>query len=200
MGRELVRRISRRRLSLAAAVCVLVASVQAGTAGASQRPRELPWTCDQNNGRMTTLSLASTVYNRPVTASVYLPPCYNGMSSAIPVIYLLHGANTDETQWPDVGVQSAADAMIAQGAPPFVVVMPAGPYQNDIDYESFVLNDLIPGIEGRLRVSHDGTGRAIGGISLGGYWALKTAFEHPDLFAAVGGHSPVTIRTAGASG
>jgi enterochelin esterase-like enzyme len=197
MARELRRAMSRRRLSLAAAACVLVASVQAGTAAASQWPHELPWTCDQNSGRVTTLSLASTVYNRPVAASVYLPPCYNRRSRPIPVIYLLHGANTDETQWPDVGVQSAADAMIAQGAPPFVVVMPAGPYQNDIDYESFVLKDLIPGIEGRLRVSQEGTGRAIGGISLGGYWALKTAFEHPDLFAAVGGHSPVTIRTGG---
>jgi enterochelin esterase-like enzyme len=146
---------------------------------------------------MNTLSVASTVYNRPVAASVYLPPCYDQLPGPLPVIYLLHGANTDETQWPDVGVQAAADGIIAQGGRPFVVVMPGGPYQNDGDYEAFVLHDVLPGIEAQLRVSQAGSGRAIGGISLGGYWALKTGFEHPDLFAAVGGHSPVTTRSAG---
>lgn len=146
---------------------------------------------------MITLSVASTVFGRPVAASVYLPACYDWTTGALPVIYLLHGGNTDETQWPDLRVRQEADALIDQGAAPFVVVMPGGLYGVAIDYAAFVLNDLIPGIEGRLRVRTDGAGRAIGGISLGGYWALQVAFQHPGLFAAVGGHSPVTTRTGG---
>jgi len=155
------------------------------------------WRCAQSSGQMVTLFVDSAVYRRPVAASVYLPPCYHATRAELPVIYLLHGANTDQTQWPDVGVAAAADGLIAEGAAPFVVVMPGGPYATNVDYEAFVLNDLLPGIEGQLRASRQGTGRAIGGISLGGYWALKTAFEHPGLFTSAGGHSPVTIRTAG---
>jgi enterochelin esterase-like enzyme len=197
MAPELLRAIGRRWLSLLAAGCLLVAGARPGTAWARPWPEEFPWLCTQSSGQMITLTVASTVYQRPVAASVYLPPCYDWTLAPIPAVYLLHGANTDQTQWPDVGVQAAADALIAQGTPPFAVVMPGGPYLYNVDYEAFVLRDLIPGIEARLRVSQAGSGRAIGGISLGGYWALKTAFEHPDLFAAVGGHSPVTIHTAG---
>jgi len=153
--------------------------------------------CAQLSGQIITLEIASAVYQRPVATSVYLPPCYDQTLAPLPVIYLLHGAGTDQTQWPAVGVQTAADALIAQGAPPFVVVMPGAAYAANLDYEAFVLNDLIPGIEGQVLVSQAASGRAIGGISLGGYWALRTAFEHPDLFAAVGGHSAVTVYLAG---
>ncbi len=59
------------------------------------------------------------MYAAPIAASVYLPPCYNTITDALPAVYLLHGASADETQWPDVRVQSEADALIARGAQPF---------------------------------------------------------------------------------
>jgi enterochelin esterase-like enzyme len=157
----------------------------------------VPWACRETAGQIITLTVSSQVYHKPVASSVYVPPCYDWTPGKLPVIYLLHGGNADETQWPDLRVRQEADALIAQGAAPFVVVMPGGFYGVGLDYATFVLNDLIPGIEARLRVRADGAGRAIGGISLGGYWALQVAFQHPDLFAAVGGHSPVTTRTGG---
>jgi enterochelin esterase-like enzyme len=157
----------------------------------------VPWACRETTGQIITLKVPSQAYHKPVASSVYVPPCYDWTPGKIPVIYLLHGGNADETQWPDLRVRQEADALIAQGAAPFVVVMPGGLYGVGTDYATFVLNDLIPAIEGRLRVRTDGAGRAIGGISLGGYWALKVAFQHPDLVAAVGGHSPVTTRTGG---
>src|SRR5262249_13166738 len=88
----------------------------------------------------------------------------------------------------------AADNLIAHGTAPFVVVMPGGDYRAGIDYAAFVLGDLLPKVERQFQVSTAGAGRAIGGISLGGYWALKIAFSHSDLFAAAGGQSPVVAR------
>lgn len=174
-----------------------VACAPAHAMGLGRRPiDDEPWTCTETTGHIVTLSVPSAAYNRPVAASVYEPPCYDWSPGPLPVIYLLHGGGADETQWPDLNVRTEADALIAQGAPPFVVVMPGGLYRQDVDYGAFILNDLLPGVEGRLRVSTDGAGRAIGGISLGGYWALKIAFQHPDLFAAVGGHSPVITQSA----
>jgi enterochelin esterase-like enzyme len=162
-------------------------------AGAGLRIDLGPWVCTETAGQIKLYTVDSASYGQTVPANVYLPPCYDWTPGSLPVIYLLHGANTDETQWPDLNVAPAADALIGQGYPPFVVVMPGGGYFLSLNDETFVIRDLIPGIEGQLRVRRDPAGRAIGGISLGGYWALRTAFEHPELFAAVGGHSPVTL-------
>ncbi len=134
----------------------------------------------------------STIYGKPQPVRVYLPPCYAPDNPIrYPVIYLLHGASADETQWPDLNVQSAADKLFGLGVPPFVVVMPGAPYGDAVDYSAYVLKELLPGIESRYRVQTVRAGRAIGGLSLGGYWAMKIAFSHPDLFAVVGGYSPV---------
>jgi enterochelin esterase-like enzyme len=150
--------------------------------------------CREHAGQIRSTTISSTVYGTAVATSIYLPPCYAAATERLPVIYLLHGGNADETQWPDLRVQPAADELIAHGAAPFVVIMPGGDYRANLDYATFVLNDLLPAMERHVHVSTDRAARAIGGISLGGYWALKIALRHPELFAGVGGHSPVVDR------
>jgi enterochelin esterase-like enzyme len=150
--------------------------------------------CHAPASQLSVSYVDSSVLARRVPYSLYLPPCYvTNATPLYPVLYLLHGANTDHTQWPDLQVQPNADALIARGAiAPLVVVMPGGDYRQGEDYASFVLRDLIPHIEQTFRVAPDRKDRAIGGISQGGYWALELALAHPDLFSAVGGHSPAT--------
>ncbi|MBI3762488.1 MAG: hypothetical protein HY260_11585, partial [Chloroflexi bacterium] len=138
--------------------------------------------CVQRQGRIVRAAVTSEVYDAPVPFMIYLPPCYDRMDDALPVIYLLHGGASDETQWPDLRVQAAADELITQGTPPFVVVMPGGLYYPNVNYEAFMLGEVLPQVEHRFRVAADGSGRAIGGISLGGYWALRIAFHHPRDF------------------
>ena len=150
-----------------------------------------PWACTEATGKIVNTSVHGMTYQFPVSVSVYLPPCYNALTTSIPVVYLLHGANANETQWPDLRIQRSADSIIAETHLPFVVVMPGGNYFYKLDYSTFVLNDLMPAIEGTYGAQAAGCGRAIGGLSLGGYWALKIAFQHPNLFVAAGGHSPV---------
>src|SRR5258708_5637836 len=151
--------------------------------------------CAAESGSMVLIAVPSAVYNKPVSTNVYVPPCYAADRPALyPVIYLLHGGNADETQWPDLNVQSAADALISQGAAPFVVVMPGATYYESIDYSTFVIKELLPTVESQYHVQAVQSGRVIGGLSLGGYWALKIVFTHPDLFAAVGAYSPIVSR------
>ncbi len=151
-----------------------------------------PEECDNEASRVELTEVSSTMYGQPVAVNVYLPPCYGtDPSKRYPVIYLLHGGGSDETQWPDLNVQQDADSLIRQGEAPFVVVMPGADYMAILDYGAFVIKDLLPGIEAQYQVETERAGRAIGGLSLGGYWALKTALLHPDRFAAVGGYSPV---------
>ena len=148
-------------------------------------------TCDTTEGRIVSTAVESRVYRTPIQVKVYVPSCYASRRETLPVIYLLHGAHADETQWLDLHVQAAADALIASGQPPFLVVMPGGAYSVDVNYMAFILDDLIPHTERQFRVRPGRSGRAIGGLSLGGYWALRIAFRHPQQFTAVGGHSPV---------
>jgi enterochelin esterase-like enzyme len=113
-------------------------------------------------------------------------------------VYLLHGWPYDDAHWDGLGVADAADAGIAGGRlPPFIIVLPGGSerlYVNtsggDRSFEGQVINDLVPHVDGTYRTWANREGRAIGGISRGGVWALEIAMMHPDLFGTVGGHSP----------
>src|SRR5258707_7988818 len=109
--------------------------------------------CVAESGSLIPTVVPSRIYGKPVAVNVYLPPCYQADGPArYPVIYLLHGNSADETQWPDLNVQRAADGLISQGAPPFVVIMPGAAYSERIDYGAFVIRELLPGIEAQYPV------------------------------------------------
>src|SRR5258708_26652075 len=151
--------------------------------------------CAAASGSMVRIAVPSAVYGKPVSTNVYLPPCYAAdRPTQYPVIYLLHGGNADETQWPDLNVQSAADALISHGAPPFVVVMPGATYYESIDYGTFVIKELLPTVESQYHVQAVWSRPPIGGPSPGRYWALKIAFTHPDLFAPRVSYNPLVTR------
>ena len=159
-------------------------------------PLTPPPACVDRQGRLAVFSLDSATLGRRLAFSLYTPPCYAANPSRLyPALYLLHGANADHTQWPDLNIASNADSLIAQhSTAPFVVVMPDGDYRPGEDYAAFVLRDLIPRIEQMEHIAPDRKYRAVGGLSLGGAWALELALTHPDQFSAVGGHSPVSDR------
>ena len=176
--------------AFAAGILLFVGSVILAAARQTQTPAAST-TCHETHGNIITTSVLSQVYDADIPVSIYLPPCYDSQVYDLPALYLLHGANADQTQWLDVNLRLSADKVISETRTPFVVVMPGGEYRYSVDYGTFVLNELLPMIERQYKVSPNADERAIGGISLGGYWALRIAFEHPKLFVAAGGHSPV---------
>jgi enterochelin esterase-like enzyme len=131
---------------------------------------------------------------------VHLPPCYDQYpGKAFPTLYLFHGWPLDEWHWIDLGIADWADDWVSRGlVGPFIIVLPGvsqnGRYVNssggDGSFEGFVANELVPHIDATYRTVLDPSGRAVGGISRGGVWALEIALRHQDLFASVGGHSP----------
>jgi S-formylglutathione hydrolase FrmB len=56
-------------------------------------------------------------------------------------------------------------------------------------YEDFLVNDLIADVEKRFPAATDRDRRAIVGVSMGGFAAVKLALTRPDLFAFAGGIS-----------
>lgn len=134
--------------------------------------------------------------------SVYVPPGYErDRSQRYPVLYLLHGANADDTAWHRLGrVNAILDNLLATGqSRPFLVVMPFGygvppsqpaaPGENTRLFGKDLLDDLIPYVESTFRVAANRDSRALVGLSMGGGQALSIGLNHLDRFSYVGGFS-----------
>jgi putative tributyrin esterase len=52
-----------------------------------------------------------------------------------------------------------------------------------------MINDLIPHVDATYRTIAAREGRAINGLSMGGYGALMLGLKHPEMFCAIGSHS-----------
>jgi len=142
--------------------------------------------------------------------TVYTPPGYDRNPTARwPVLYLLHGANADETAWHRLGrANLILDNLIAASKiRPFLVVMPFGygvdpaanapPAANTPMFEKDLLDDLIPYVESTYRALKDREHRAIVGLSMGGGQALTIGLNHLDRFSHVGGFSAAVGRLDG---
>jgi S-formylglutathione hydrolase FrmB len=82
----------------------------------------------------------------------------------------------------------------------FLIVAPEGGrtfYINSADgsvrYSDFFLEEFVPLIETKYRIGKGRMNRAISGISMGGYGALRFAFSHPEMFSAVSAQSAALI-------
>lgn len=145
------------------------------------------------------VSFTSAVLGRDIKASVYLPSVYRdseNQQARFPVVYLLHGLGDTHKAWPRLGrIKPTLDRLIGSGQlQPVIVVMPgAGSswYVNDARadgngrvFDAF-RSDLIAAVDRRYRTAACRQGRAIGGLSMGGYGALLLGFAPPNRFAAV---------------
>jgi enterochelin esterase-like enzyme len=151
--------------------------------------------CRETTGTIEKGIITTTLLDKPMRYNVYLPPCYHAAQTRrYPVLYLLHGQGFDEDQWLRIGAASALDRLIASGdAPPFIIVMPYDfSYKQPTEYkfEETFTQLLIPQIDMTYRTFTPASQRAIGGLSRGGAWAIRLGTRHPELFGAIGGHSP----------
>ncbi|WP_420405653.1 alpha/beta hydrolase [Nisaea sp.] len=139
------------------------------------------------------LTLESPALGRKMRYSLYLPETA-AAAGPLPVLYLLHGLGGNERDWQTLGkIEVMADRLIAGKAmPPIAIVMPdAGNswYVNSAahgPYEDAILEDLIPKAETRHGVGGRAANRAVAGLSMGGYGALRLAFRNPEKFAMTG--------------
>lgn len=160
------------------------------TATQSPSPSTAAPQCTPREGKLEQLEIESSVLVRDLPATLYLPPCYEpGEARGYPVLVLLHGLTGNPQQWLDFGLKASADQLIASGeAPPFLVALPWN--RTGIAIEPGVTKVLLPYLEQHYHALPGRTWRAIGGFSRGGGWAFHIGFANPELFQAVGLHSP----------
>ncbi|WEK49550.1 MAG: alpha/beta hydrolase-fold protein [Candidatus Kaistia colombiensis] len=140
---------------------------------------------------------SSAALGHPIPYSLYKPAEEPRAGTRWPVLYLLHGGGGGDDDWLDYGkIAHTLDDEIAAGKlPPLVVVMPDGGgeswFVDNLDpggagkVETALSTDLVEAIDTTLPTAACRAGRAVGGLSMGGYGAALFALDHPGRFAAV---------------
>jgi S-formylglutathione hydrolase FrmB len=157
-------------------------------------------------GRIDCSAVDSHVLKRKVHYCVQVPGSYDlkdasGQSKTFPVLYYLHGLGDNEQSFSRSGGWTLIeDLRVQRKIGDFLIVAPEGFasfYINSADgserYSDFFLREFMPYIEKKYRVAPGREARAVTGISMGGYGALRFAFAYPELFSAVSAQSAALI-------
>lgn len=136
--------------------------------------------------RVETVRFHSKLVNATLPYNVILPPDYDtARATRYPVLYLLHGLTGHYSDW-------VTKTNIAGYAAEYrlIVVMPEGNdgWYSDSSivatdkYETYILQELLPDVQQRYRTIEARYGRAIAGLSMGGYGAIKFGLKSPQTF------------------
>ncbi|HAU3224138.1 TPA: esterase family protein [Salmonella enterica subsp. houtenae] len=174
--------------------------------------REVP------HGDLLTLTYHSNELQSERQMFVWTPPGYTGQGEPLPVLYFYHGFGDTGRSAIDQGrIAQIMDNLLAEGRikPMLVVVPDTETDAKGIIPEDFVpqdrrkvfypmnakaadnelMNDIIPLITKRFNVRKDADGRALAGLSQGGYQALVSGMNHLESFAWLATFSGVTTTT-----
>jgi putative tributyrin esterase len=131
--------------------------------------------------------LESKLLSRKIPYRIILPGSYFENKHHYPVLYLLHGLFGNCDNWLDL-----SDVRDCVREKDLIIVLPEGEEswycdQEKQKFESCLIKELIPEIEDSLRTIKEK--RAIAGLSMGGYGALKFGLKYPDMFTFCGSMS-----------
>jgi putative tributyrin esterase len=137
--------------------------------------------------------LNSKLMNREMPYQVILPAGYeSAKDKRFAVVYLLHGLFGHFNNWSE-------KTKLADYAKnyEYILVMPEGNngwYVDSVSvpndrYETYIADELIGEVDKKFRTIADKQHRAIGGLSMGGYGALKFGIKYPDKFILAGSFS-----------
>lgn len=167
-------------------IIIILATAQTAAAQMPDRPPQ---------GIAEEESLTSEVLGVERGYSIYLPKSYTVEEErTYPVLYLLHGAYGDHTDWVERGhIQDVANRLIdGDKAIEMIIVMPDAGTEWDgyfnMDgwpYETFFFEEFIPHIEENYRIKTGRENRAIAGLSMGGGGATVYGQKHPEMFSTV---------------
>ena len=142
---------------------------------------------------LLTVDLFSESLDMGTTLTVVLPQAAEGQigvepivvpEHGWPVLYLLHGLTDDHTAW----LRYTSVERYARAAG-LAVVMPAAGrsfYQDEVrgyPYWTWISEELPQRVAEFFRVSQRPEDTYVGGLSMGGYGALRLAFTHPERYA-----------------
>lgn len=194
------------RFALAALLSSLLWALAAGSAAAAHRTPSFPsgdglqvTSVQRLDKRLFELTVTTSALPGPAKVRILLPAGYESEPRRrYPVLYLFHGTSGGAADWTEKG-----EAEQTTEGLPLIVVMPdigldddGGGYctnwvSGTYGWETFHIDELIPWVDAELRTTATRAGRAIAGLSQGGFCSLSYAARHPDLFQTALAYSGV---------
>ncbi len=140
--------------------------------------------------------LETKLLPQPVEFNILLPDGYAEAKEPLPLLLLLHGGGGDRGFL--VRMRPIIDEMWSSGAlPKMVVVTPSAGRSFYMDYkdgsqkwESFIIGPFLDHLREKYRVTREGRGTLLFGISMGGMGALRLGFKYPEKFGALAALEP----------
>jgi enterochelin esterase-like enzyme len=181
------RRRTGRRLAAVAASLLVAATSVAGAVAAVRRTEQTA----------ATTTIVDSVYSRALRSSLHflvqLPPGYATSSLRYPVVYFLHGLPAGPTSYQSV---AWVGRELATTGKPAILVLPQGtrrqngdPEYHDWgpghDWETALAVELPAYIDAHYRTIASRSGRAIAGLSAGGYGATIIGLHHPARYSVI---------------
>lgn len=145
---------------------------------------------------LETVEFFSKAIARNMKFDIVLPPDYYTGEKRYPVLYLLHGYMQNYTVWG----RNLNGAYYARQLQDLILVLPDGGntwfvnYSKSADgesddWEDYLVDDLIGYVDNNYRTEARREGRAISGLSMGGFAAFSIGLRRPHLFASIGSTS-----------
>ncbi|MDX2166709.1 MAG: alpha/beta hydrolase family protein [Deltaproteobacteria bacterium] len=195
-----------RRGALAALVLSLLLAHSAGVARAALQLPLLDGfgihveSAEWITGRQLHYRVRSEALEQPVDLRILVPADYGEGGDQYPVLYLFHGTSGRAADWVNAGgAEAATDGL------PLIVVMPDCGFNGDGGgwfsdwfnngrfgqpmWETFHVTQLIPWVDLNFRTIAADSGRAVAGLSQGGFGSMSYAARHPDLFTSAAAFS-----------
>lgn len=161
-------------------------------AGHSHRARAEHANTKEKDSRVQTIQFESKLVGKTLPYNVVLPVDYDqpgAKAKNYPVLYLLHGFSghydnwTTKTKLSDYAAQYSMIIVTPEGNDGWYLDSATVPADK---YETYFIEELIPDVQRRFRANATREGRAVAGLSMGGYGAIKFGLKHPEKFAFAG--------------
>src|SRR6185436_13268287 len=198
------RGMSRRPRFVIWCALALVALVHAGAAAPAELHDGFGIHVDATetlDARQLGVRVSTAALQHPVDVRILLPDGYDANPQRrYPVLYLFHGTSGRASDW-----VLAGNAVETTAGLPLIVVMPDAGFDGDGGgwfadwfnggaggapmWETYHVTQLIPWVDDNLRTIAARHGRAVAGLSQGGFGALSYAARHPELFTSVASFS-----------
>lgn len=153
------------------------------------------------DGRQYDVSVWTAALGRAVDVRILVPTDYLTTRDRLPVLYLFHGTSGRASDWAEQGSAERSTAGLR-----LIVVMPDAGFDGDgggwftnwvdtrtalgpSEWETFHVAQLIPWVDANLRTVAARNGRAVAGLSQGGFGSMTYAARHPDLFVSAASFS-----------
>lgn len=144
---------------------------------------------------LQTIEFYSPAVERTMKYDIVLPVGYEQGDQHYPVLYLLHGYMQNYTVWG----RNLGAAFYARSLGGLILVLPdagntwfvnyASSVEGKNQWEDYLIEDLIGHVDANFRTLDERAGRAISGLSMGGFGAFALGLRHPDKFISLGSTS-----------